>query len=175
MKSVYFRFVTVIFCFIFITASSLAQDSGLKQKVQMMNNEMVKAMLADNHAAIMSMYTDDVVSLPSYEPMLKGKTTLEQSAKKNKEAGFKINAMTLKTMDVWSGGDLAYEIGTYTINMTIPGMSGKVDDNGKYLTVWQKQADGSWKIKADTWNSDNNPWEDMGMAKDDMEDDMEKE
>jgi ketosteroid isomerase-like protein len=29
-----------------------------------------------------------------------------------------------------------------------------VIDNGKYLAVWKKQADGSWKAEADTWNSD---------------------
>src|SRR6266702_2067927 len=27
-------------------------------------------------------------------------------------------------------------------------------DRGKYLAVWKKQADGSWKAEADTWNSD---------------------
>jgi ketosteroid isomerase-like protein len=29
-----------------------------------------------------------------------------------------------------------------------------VADRGKYLAVWKKQADGSWKIEADMWNSD---------------------
>jgi ketosteroid isomerase-like protein len=27
-------------------------------------------------------------------------------------------------------------------------------DAGKYLTICEKQADGSWLIKASTWNSD---------------------
>ncbi len=174
MKSVYFKLVTVIFCFIFITASSFAQDSDLKKKVQTMNDEMVKEMLAGNHAAAMDMYTDDAISLPSYEPMLKGKDAMMKSHMKNKEAGFKMNSMTITTMDVWSSGDLAYEIGTYKVNMTFPGMKETIDDNGKYLTVWQKQADGSWKVKADTWNSDNNPWESMEMSKEDMDDTEEE-
>jgi len=33
--------------------------------------------------------------------------------------------------------------------------SGKpINDRGKYLEVWEKQADGNWKCAADTWNSD---------------------
>ena len=30
----------------------------------------------------------------------------------------------------------------------------KLTDKGKYLTVYMKQADGSWKAVADTYNSD---------------------
>ena len=29
-----------------------------------------------------------------------------------------------------------------------------VNDTGKYVCVWKKQADGSWKAEVDTWNSD---------------------
>lgn len=174
MKSMYFKFLAVIFCVTFLTAVSFAQDSGLKVKFQKMNNEMIKNMLADNTDAMMSMYTDDAISLPSYEPMIKGKDAMMQSHMKNKEAGFKMNDMTLTTMNVWSSGDLAYEIGTYTIDMSMPGMAGW-KDNGKYLTIWEKQSDGSWKVKAETWNTDSNPWTDMEMSKDDMDKDMEEE
>jgi ketosteroid isomerase-like protein len=29
-----------------------------------------------------------------------------------------------------------------------------VNDRGKYLEVWEKNANGSWKCGADIWNSD---------------------
>jgi uncharacterized protein (TIGR02246 family) len=172
MKSVYFKFLAIVFCFAFVSSSIFAQDSGLKEKFQKMNNEMIKEMLADNPEAMLAMYADDAISLPSYEPMIKGKDALMKSHMKSKEAGFKMNSMTLNTMDVWSSGDMAYEIGTYTIDMSMPGM-GEIKDNGKYVTIWQKQSDGSWKVKADTWNTDNNPWANMEMSKDDKDEDME--
>ena len=172
MKSAYLKFFAVLFCFTLLTSSAFAQDAALKEKFQKMNNEMVKAILADNSETIMAMYTNDVISMPSYEPMLKGKDAMMEAHKRNHEAGFKMNDMTLTTMNVWSSGDFAYEIGTYTIDMTMPGMEGW-KDNGKYLTVWQKQSDGSWKVKAETWNSDNNPWADMEMAGDDKDEDLD--
>jgi len=52
------------------------------------------------------------------------------------------------------GGDIVYSQGTYTMTMTNPKTKKVMTDKGKYLTVYTKQADGSWKAIADTFNSD---------------------
>jgi ketosteroid isomerase-like protein len=50
-------------------------------------------------------------------------------------------------------GDLGYSMGTYELTFNDP--KGKpMTDHGKYVTVWRKQADGSWKVVADVFNSD---------------------
>ena len=50
-------------------------------------------------------------------------------------------------------GDLGYTSGTYV--WTFKDASGKpMSDKGKYLTVWKKQPDGSWKVLFDTFNTD---------------------
>jgi len=50
-------------------------------------------------------------------------------------------------------GDLGFTSGTYEFSFKDP--SGKtIDDKGKYVTVWKKQADGSWKVVRDIFNSD---------------------
>ena len=50
-------------------------------------------------------------------------------------------------------GDLAYTVGT--TESSFRDASGKVvSDKGKYLTIWKKQADGSWKVLFDTFSSD---------------------
>ena len=49
--------------------------------------------------------------------------------------------------------DLAYVSGSY--ELTENDASGKpMTDKGKYLEVWKKQANGSWKCVADIFNSD---------------------
>jgi len=45
----------------------------------------------------------------------------------------------------------------------MPNMDKPMDDYGKYLTVWEKQKDGSLKIKIETWNSDVDPMSMMKM------------
>jgi uncharacterized protein (TIGR02246 family) len=52
------------------------------------------------------------------------------------------------------GGDMVYSQGTYTMTMTNPKTKKPMTDKGKYLTVYTKQTDGSWKAVADTFNSD---------------------
>jgi uncharacterized protein (TIGR02246 family) len=55
--------------------------------------------------------------------------------------------------EVAKSGELAYTTGTY--QMSYNGAAGKqVTDKGKYVTVWKKQGDGSWKVLADIFNSD---------------------
>ncbi|MGE5233874.1 MAG: YybH family protein [Acidobacteriota bacterium] len=48
-------------------------------------------------------------------------------------------------------GELGYTIGSYELHATGPG-GNPVTRKGRYLTVWRRQADGSWKVLADIGN-----------------------
>ncbi|WP_310467642.1 DUF4440 domain-containing protein [Sphingomonas sp.] len=50
---------------------------------------------------------------------------------------------------VAKSGDLAYTRGHFTMQSTDPATKQPRSDTGSYLTVWQKQADGSWKAVED--------------------------
>lgn len=53
---------------------------------------------------------------------------------------------------VSDGADLGYTVGAY--EMTVPSEGGPTQVVGKYLTVWQRQDDGSWMVSADMFNAD---------------------
>ena len=60
------------------------------------------------------------------------------------------------TADVGGAADLGYTIGTY--HMTLPDTDGNtVEIDGKYLSLWRRQPDGSWKIAVDMFNTDGPP------------------
>lgn len=144
---------------IFLAVNLYAQDnniSELRMKIQKMDDTFNKAMLKGDYTTITNLYTDDAISLPSYEPMWRGKDAILAGNKKDLES-MKFHSFTTKITDVYSSGDLAYEIGTFEATFTMPNMTNEIKDHGKYLTIWQKQSDGSWKDKVDTWNSDVNP------------------
>ena len=44
----------------------------------------------------------------------------------------------------------------------IAGMLHPITDEGKYLTIYERDAEGKLKIKVETWNSDHDPMEMMG-------------
>lgn len=52
-------------------------------------------------------------------------------------------------IQVAASGDLAYTRGHFDMEGTDPATGKARRDSGNYLTVWQKQADGSWKAVED--------------------------
>jgi ketosteroid isomerase-like protein len=55
--------------------------------------------------------------------------------------------------DVAKSGELGYTSGAYEMTFNDP--TGKtISDKGKYVTVWKKQTDGSWKVLLDIFNTD---------------------
>jgi uncharacterized protein (TIGR02246 family) len=133
-----------------------------KTKIEALNKEMAKAMLAGDTEKNLSLYTTDAISMPSYEPMHAGIDAIRKSSEEMKKSGWKCLSFEPTTLKVIVNGSMITEIGTYKISMSIPMMDKPMDDHGKYLTIWEKQKDGSLKVKVDTWNTDVNPMTMMG-------------
>ncbi|MHC5209885.1 MAG: YybH family protein [Planctomycetota bacterium] len=55
--------------------------------------------------------------------------------------------------EVGGGGDLGYTIGAYHMAFEDP-EGGPVRSDGKYMTVWKKQSDDTWKVAVDMFNAD---------------------
>jgi len=152
--------------FAFVVSCSKVQDVGaLKEKVQKMNDEMATMMVSGDMSSAWLNYSDDVISMPSYEPMMKGIEACKESSKKMMESGMKMTAFKSTVTDLLVSGDYVIDIGTYEITMMVPQMGDQPwSDHGKYMTIWETQADGSLKVKAETWNTDVNPWMEMQKA-----------
>jgi ketosteroid isomerase-like protein len=54
-----------------------------------------------------------------------------------------------------AGTDWAFERGTYAITLTPRAGGDAIRDAGKYITLYQRQADGAWLMARDIWNSNN--------------------
>jgi len=177
MKKLFIILFAVLFSASFINAQD---NADLQKKVQSMNNDMAKLMISGDEDAMWEYYSEDIISMPSYQPMMKGMEACKESSEKMKESGMKITAFETVNSDLMVSGDLVVDIGTYDITMSVPGMGDQPwSDKGKYMTIWEMQEDGSMLIVAETWNTDNNPWMDMqemeGQGKkDDMQMDKEE-
>jgi uncharacterized protein (TIGR02246 family) len=128
------------------------------KKVEEWNKQFSEAMIANDKAKMLFFYADDAYSLPSYSPMLVGKKAIENSMNMDENSDMKITSFKFNTKDLWISGDQMCEVGTYDLSMTMGNPAKTTNDHGKYLTIYQKQKDGSWKIKADMWNTDLNPF-----------------
>ena len=140
-------------------------EDEMKAKFNELNKKFSKMMLDNDLEGMLSYYSENPISMPSYQPMLRSLDAMRESHKQQHEMGMKITAFELTATDVIVEGNIAVEIGTYTISMDMEEM-GAMDDHGKYMNVWEKQG-GDWKLRADMWNTDMNPWMQMEGEHDD--------
>ena len=143
-------------------ASADNHENALMKEVEALGDALAKAMLEDDVETMFGMYAEDAISLPNYGPRMEGIEAFRQHHEQMAAAGMKILSFTGDPTDVWEAGDQVIEIGTFTIALEMPGMPQKIEDKGKYMTVYVRDADGSLKIKAETWNTDMNPMAMMG-------------
>lgn len=154
MKTMY-TLLLVCFCFVF---SLHAEDwTKVRQTIEEMNNKLEKGIVEGDMNTMLSFYTEDAISLPDFEPAVRGIAEIKKKAEEHHKEGMKITSADFKTTDVVGSGDIAVEVGEWNMTMTMPGSSTPMNDMGKYVTVWQKQADNTWKVKVETWNTNSRP------------------
>jgi len=159
------KLVGFFFLFLLISTTLFAQDvDKIKAKIEEQNKIYTKAMIDNDTETMLSMYTDDIISMPSYQPTVKGIAKVRELSEIQAKSGWKTTQFALTTTDIIAQGNLAIEIGNYNMKMSGPDVP-EWADNGKYMTIWEEQKDGSLKIKVETWNTDTNPWAQMEQAK----------
>jgi uncharacterized protein (TIGR02246 family) len=99
-------------------------------------------------------FTEDASGLFPGDGMLNGKAAIKAAmATYFADPNFSMTLQSTQAM-ASKGGDMAYSQGTYTMTVTDPKTKTPMAVKGKYLTVYTKQTDGSWKAVAHAFNSD---------------------
>lgn len=127
--------------------------AAVRQAIEAANAKGVEAWRNNNDfAPMLANYEDGALIMQPGMPIVRGRAAWgEVVAGMMKTMDFK--DMVFRTDDVTVSGDYAVEVGGYSWKIGPKG--GKLAaDSGKYLTVWRKQGDGSWKIIRDINNSD---------------------
>jgi len=124
------------------------------QAVKDLEAAWMKDMAAKDLDKWASYFANDGDALYPGAPTVEGKAALEAAmAPVFKDPNFAVDFHSTRVVAA-KGGDMVYSQGTYTMTTTSPKTKKPVTDKGKYLTIYMKQADGSWKAVADTFNSD---------------------
>ena len=101
-----------------------------------------------------SLWADDAIQLAPDAPAVIGKEQIR--AKYESIFPLFIFNMSIANEDVKISGDLACSYGNYTVSMTPKAGGETIMIDGKYLSIEERQADGSWKIIRSCFN-DNAP------------------
>jgi uncharacterized protein (TIGR02246 family) len=123
-----------------------------------MLNQYAKGCNTDNFDLWMSLWADNGTQMPPDAPARKGKEQIREGMKPVFD-GMKLDIAIKSVDDVEVHGDLGLTRCKYTLKLT-PKAGGDTIDampDGKALTLFRKQTDGSWKIVYDCFNSNEPP------------------
>ena len=145
--------VFLLFLLSLSTACQTQTTSADETALRKLDDEWSKAAGSRDVDKTISYYSDDAVVMPPNIPTLTGKEPIRTLWKSMLGSPDFSGGWKATKVEVARSGDLAYVSGTYEFNEKDDG--GKpITDKGKYLEVWKKQADGSWKYVADMFSSD---------------------
>ena len=119
---------------------------GVRDAITAANARFVAALREGDANAAAACYTADAQLLPANSEPVAGTDDI---------AGFWRGALAmgiagarLETLEVESEGDLAAEVGRYTLT----GADGGTLDTGKYVVLWHRDG-GAWKLHRDIWTT----------------------
>jgi uncharacterized protein (TIGR02246 family) len=115
-----------------------------------------KAAQAKDVNKAVSFYADDAMRFADKGPLVQGKDNIRTGWEQMLALPGPGLTFATTGVEVARAGDMAYEYGTYDF-ATNDKKGNVVDEKGKYVVVWKKQADGSWKVAADIDNRDAAP------------------
>jgi len=135
------------------SASAAAKtDTGILLQLEA---DFMKAAAERGSRGHMSYYAEDAAELPNGADAIRGKENIA------KTMGFlddTNNHLTWTPVyaDMAASGDMGYAFGTYEFRSKDKDGKSTVE-YGKYVSIWKKQKDGSWKVVMDMANSSPSP------------------
>ena len=129
-----------------IVGLTASDEAALRQALDI---EMKAANAADA-AGWAAVYAQDAIVLRPHAPAIQGREAIQQWLATLPP----ISNAKGQGIEIVGYGDLAYLRGSYSMTFSIPGAPAPFEEQGKFLQIYRKQSDGSWKLTREIYNSD---------------------
>jgi len=150
MKTVKTLMTAIIVLFVFWGCGTAIDIEKEQENLIQTDRAFSQVSIEKGAAEAFNMYlTEDAIQLPTRSNPIVGRDTIYVNMSKN--SGSYMLAWEPQYAEVAKSGDLGYTWGFYT--MTYTDENGETKKSpGKYLNIWKKQPDGSWKVAVDMGN-----------------------
>jgi uncharacterized protein (TIGR02246 family) len=126
------------------TGSATQTDpAAVRAEIEGVRKAWMEAAERDDAAAVAQLYSDDgvVIDPVDYVPV-QGREAIQKVLAAELPI---VNGLELRSQDSYASGDLAYDYGEFTEQVTPPGEK-PIMISGRYLIVLRLQEDGAWKL-----------------------------
>jgi len=148
MKSI----LSISFILLIVACNNSIDTKAEGDKIMQISRDWSKAAQTDSIDKILSYWADDAVVMLPGDDVIKGKQAIREMVEgSSKIPGFKISWVPISA-SVSKSGDMAYLIENNQVSTT--DSTGKtITQYNKAVTIWRKEADGSWKNVVDIFNA----------------------
>ena len=141
----------IVFVSILLLVSCAHQKVDKKaegEKIMQLSKEWSKIASEGDIEKTVQYWADDAVLMSADQPMLNGKQAIRKMVEESyKMPGFRISWQP-QSVEVSESGDMAYLLENSQISFT-DSTGHPIIINNKAVSIWRKQADGSWKNVVD--------------------------
>lgn len=144
------KLVLVLLALFVVCAATSAQTKMSKEEAKLFQTEIDFAKLAEEkgvQAAFAAYLAEDAVLLPANGDPVEGRDAIV----KFMGGGYTLLWKPLRA-EISKSGEMGYTYGTSETRFTDKDGKPQIR-NGKYMSVWKKQKDGSWKVIVDMGNT----------------------
>jgi uncharacterized protein (TIGR02246 family) len=130
-------------------APAKVDTASIEKQLRQNEAQWQQSYAAHDAKALAANYAEDASMANPGSPLVTGKDAISKAvAEFAADPNLKVD-FAADRVQVAASGDLAYTRGHYTLTMTDAATKKPVAGSGTYLTVYRKQADGSWKAVED--------------------------
>ena len=124
------------------------------ETINKLGEEFTAAIKESDIERLLSFYKVDAVLMPPNESAAKGNKAIRAWFQSFFDQ-FTVEDFSFAIEEVTVAGDWAFRGGSFTMAFSPAAGGDQMTDVGKFIEIWQRQPDGSWKMARDIWNSDN--------------------
>lgn len=128
------------------------QVSYDQDPISALRQSFVNATKAGDVDTLASLAANDVVVMPPNDTTIYGRDEWRAWWDEYYQY-FRVTAASESEREVAINGDFAVERWEYMVAVNPVSGGSRIRDDGRILTIWNRQSDGSWKIWRMMWNS----------------------
>ncbi|HEV2801477.1 MAG TPA: nuclear transport factor 2 family protein [Pyrinomonadaceae bacterium] len=149
--------VPVVICILLSASVGYAQTAASNASPEMLaearraidkgNAQWIEGWEKGDPALVAALFTEDGSILSANGKVTKGRQQILERQRAGMQYVGRGVKVSVTTLDLWLDGETAYETGKYSYKYQQKGQP--VVDEGRYVTIWKRQRDGSWKLFMD--------------------------
>ena len=132
-----------------LASVNLVAKADAVSELEAVNSAMEQNFNNSEISALTNMYAKDAVMLPPSSEILSSPAAITKYWSDLKDVG--VNEYSVYLVDLKVEGNVAYTTSLWEASRKVAG-NDAIIMNGNISSVYEKQKDGSWKIKLQSWN-----------------------